>query len=104
MGTPLGFLSGSSIGYFAGYIFGGHEAGGQGLIDSLILSLGSWQLHLHHWLLSLALLFFLFFFVRKKFRLPALFLTFLFGFFLGLFVQGIIAYGDWHQILIKINQ
>jgi len=103
MDTSLGFLSGSSVGYFAGYLFGGHQTGVQGLVDSLILSLGTWQFHLHHWLLSLALLLFLFFFVRKNFRLPTLFFSFLFGFFLGLLAQGIIAYDDWHRILIKTN-
>ncbi len=103
MDTSLGFLSGSSIGYFVGYLFGGHQSGAQGLIDSMILSLGAWQLHIHHWLFSLALLLFLLFFIRKNFRLPALFFSFLFGFFLGLLAQGIIVYDDWHRILIKTN-
>ena len=103
MGTSFGFLSGSSVGYFIGYLFGGPRTGVQGLVDSVILSLGTWQLHLHHWLLSLLFLLFLFFFIRKKFRLPALVFTFFFGFFTGLLAQGIIMYDDWHQILFKIN-
>ncbi|MFA5355524.1 MAG: hypothetical protein WC302_02250 [Candidatus Paceibacterota bacterium] len=102
MQTFTGFFTGSSAGYFLANIFAGAETGQQGIINSLIFTFGDWQLHLHHWIISLVFLAILFLFVRKKYQLPVLLFTFATGFFIGMFVQGIINYDDWHQILYKI--
>ena len=96
-----GFFTGSSIGYLAGNFFAGPQTGQSGLIGSILFNSGSWQFHLHHWLVSLLIFVFIFFFVRKKYRLPVLFLAFSFGFLSGLIFQGIFSYDDWHRILIR---
>jgi hypothetical protein len=101
METFTGFFTGSSVGYFLASVFSGAEAGQKGIIQ-LMLTFGDWQLHIHHWLVSLALLLILFTFVRKKYRLPVMLFTFIAGFLAGMMVQGIANYDDWHQILYRI--
>ena len=102
MGRLLGFFTGSSIGYFTGKLFAGEKTGEVGLL-SLAFNLGQWHIHLHHWLISLMLLCFLIFFLRKKYRLSPLFFTFSAGFLVGWAFQGIYCYDDWYQIITKQN-
>ncbi len=90
------------MGYFTGKVFGGDKTGDVGLM-SLTFNLGHWYIHLHHWLIALAMLCFLILFLRKKYRFSSLFLTFSVGFLIGWMFQGIYCYDDWRQIIIKQN-
>jgi hypothetical protein len=101
MDITTGFFTGSSLGYFLGKLFGGPKNGQEGLLDPIIFSFQNWQIHLHHWLIALMSLIFLFFFVRKKYKLNTFILSFCAGFFGGLIFQGIFSYSDWRSILIK---
>jgi len=97
----IAFLSGTPMGYFTGDFFAGSATGQQGLINSLILNLGNWQLHLHHWLIATLLLIFALAFLRKKFNFNPVLLYFSIGILSGLILQGLFAYDDWHKILFK---
>lgn len=101
MHTKIGFLTGSSVGYFIGNFLAGSQVGQPGIINSIILNLGGWQLHLHHWLISLGILIFLCSFLRRKYLIPSFFLAISSGFLIGLIFQGVFHYDDWHKILIK---
>jgi len=101
MQTKIGFLTGSSMGYFSGSFLAGSQTSQPGVIDSIILSFNGWQLHLHHWLISLGLLIFLYSFLRKKYPISSFILAFSFGILSGLIFQGIFCYDDWYKILIR---
>jgi len=102
MGTLLGFFTGSSAGYLTGKIFAGKNTGEIGLF-SIIFDLGAWHVHLHHWLISLVLLGFFVFFLRKKLKIQPLFFVFSVGFFCGWTFQGIYCYDDWYQVISRQN-
>ena len=95
-GISLGYLF--VLGCAAGFVLckwcGGAEAGIQGRVRSIIIPLRNYELHLHHWVLSLiaavASALHGFFLVA-----PGLF----YGVLGGLILQGIFCYNDWHQIL-----
>jgi len=95
---------GIGSGYSSASFLGGKTVDAIGKIPSLILNIGDWQLHLHHWLISFGLLLFLLSFLIKRYKLPASLTFFSFGFLAGLILQGIFGYSDWHQILIKNNK
>jgi hypothetical protein len=99
----IGFYLGIAISYFCAYFFAGREVYQQGILPSLVFNFSYWQVHLHHWLMSLLLLVFLILplFIKQKISTP-LFL-FVFGFSSGLIAQGVISYSDWFEILTKIN-
>jgi len=103
MQSILSFFTGTSIGYLAGIIFGGTQEGQPGIIKSVILNLGAWRLHLHHWLTSIIALILILVlpFLRKKYKFHPILFFIIIGFLGGLIFQGIISYGDWHQILIR---
>jgi MFS family permease len=85
------------LGYFTARFLSGKKTGQQGVIKSLALRIGDYKLHLHHWLLSLGALAFIFFFNLFHFH-------FLYGFIGGWIIQGIFGYKDWKKILIKRNE
>lgn len=94
----MGFYSGGSISYLAGYFFAGRETDVQGIVPSIIFNLGSLEIHLHHWLVSSMLLVLLILPMYLKGKInPPLFL-FTFGFFLGLIIHGVFSYSDWNDI------
>ncbi|MBZ9572188.1 hypothetical protein KJA15_02570 [Patescibacteria group bacterium] len=98
LGIPLAIISleiylGIILGYFFGKFFAGQYDGHQ-RIKSIILNIGNYRLHLHHWLLSLGILIFNFLY-NLFFPFPQFFLSFL-G---GLMIQGIFCYPDWYKIL-----
>jgi hypothetical protein len=99
----IGFYLGVAISYFCAYFFAGRATYQQGILPSLVFDFSYWQVHLHHWLISFLLLVFLILplFIKQKINTP-LFL-FVFGFSLGLTAQGILSYGDWFEVLTKIN-
>jgi len=82
------------FGYFTARLLAGKKAGQQGIIKSLALQIGNYKLHLHHWLLSLGVLVFAFFFNLFHFH-------FFYGFIGGWVIQGVFSYKDWKKILIK---
>lgn len=101
LSIPLAFVSfqiflGILLGYFFGKIVSGKKTGEPGKIRSIILEMGRYRLHLHHWLLSVGILILNFlggiFLPFPKFSL---------SFFGGLAIQGILCYSDWHKIVIK---
>lgn len=92
---------GLPVGYLTGHLGAGEEVGKIGRVPSIIFNLGNWQLHLHHWLISLAILIFVFSFLAKKYKIPNILLFFGSGFLIGLIFNGIFCYGDWYKILIR---
>ncbi|MFA4998808.1 MAG: hypothetical protein WC514_02200 [Candidatus Paceibacterota bacterium] len=97
----IAFFSGTPMGYLAGSFFAGSSTGQQGIINSLILSLGNWQFHLHHWLIAALLLIFALFFLRKRYSINPTLFYFSVGILSGLILQGLFAYDDWHKVLFK---
>ena len=93
---------GLAPGYLTGNFSAGEEVGQIGRIPSIIFNLGNWQLHLHHWLISLAILIFVFSYLAKKYRIPNTLLFLGAGFLTGLIFQGIFSYSDWYKILHKV--
>jgi len=103
LGIPLALISleiylGIVLGYFLGKFLSGKMTGQSGIIKSIVLQIGNYKLHLHHWLLSLGVLIFNF---LSIFFLP--FPQFSLSFLGGLMIQGILCYSDWHKILIREN-
>jgi hypothetical protein len=102
-GIPLALISfelcaGVILGYLAAKIFSGKKSGCQGKIKSLTFSVGSWRIHLHHWLLGLGVL------IAGIFYSFIPFPKFSFGFLGGMIFQGILCYPDWHKIFIKTDK
>lgn len=101
LSIPLALISiqiflGVLLGYFFGKIVSGKKTGEPGKIKSIILKIGSYKLHLHHWLLSTSVL------VLNL--LGGIFLPFpkfSLSFLGGLAIQGILCYSDWHKIIIR---
>ncbi|MBM3206264.1 MAG: hypothetical protein FJZ43_01440 [Candidatus Staskawiczbacteria bacterium] len=66
-----------------------------GKVDSIFLDYGKWKVHLHHWIMGIAVLGIIW--ALDFFYLP----TFLAGFICGIILQDIYDYNDWHQVIIK---
>lgn len=95
-GISLGYLFclGCAAGFVICKLCGGAEAGIQGRVRSIIIPLRNYELHLHHWVLSLVAAIasaIQGFFVIA----PGLF----YGVLGGLILQGILCYSDWHHIV-----
>ena len=84
------------LGYFTARFLSGKQTGQQGIIKSLAFQIGNYKLHLHHWILSLGVLVFAFFF-------NFFYSHFFYGILGGWVIQGIFSYNDWKKILIKRN-
>ena len=95
-GFGLGYLFylGCALGFVACKFCGGAESGIQGRVRSIIIPLRSYELHLHHWLLSLVAAVTS---AVQGFSLiaPGLF----YGVLGGLIIQGILCYNDWHSVV-----
>lgn len=101
LGLPIALISGEIyLGILAGYLIGkflaGKKAGEKGIIKSIILPIGKYRFHLHHWLwgtggmvAALAI----------SFSPP--FPQVSYGILAGLILQGIFAYPDWHNFIKK---
>ncbi len=74
----------------------GETAGKRGRFRSVILPLGRWQLHLHHWLYSTSLLA-LSLATGVHFLSPAV----TYGLLGGMAFQGLYQYNDWHVIVMS---
>ncbi len=66
-----------------------------GKIDSIFLDYGKWKVHLHHWIMGIIVLGIVW--VIDYFYLP----TFFAGVVVGVIMQDIYDYNDWHKILVK---
>lgn len=93
--VSLPVFVGGVLGYFVGKYFAGDKTGQSGLLKSIILDIGNYRLHIHHWLMSLGILIIAFFDVF--FSLPHVF----FGLLGGMTIQGIYHYNDWRKVIIK---
>ena len=87
---------GCALGYVAGRLTGGKNAGVRGRVKSIILPISKYQLHLHHWFLAVVTLIICIvtgFYVIT----PQLF----YGGMCGLAIQGIFCYDDWFRLIKK---
>jgi hypothetical protein len=103
LSLPVAFISleiyfGIIFGYFFGKFISGKKPGQKGLVKSIVLNFGNYKLHLHHWLISLGILFSNF---LIGLYLP--FHQFSLSFLGGLIIQGILCYPDWHKVIIREN-
>lgn len=88
------FTLGIVIGYVLCKIFC-HLFVNNGRIGSIFLDYGTWKLHLHHWIIGLAVLALVW--VVDFFYLP----TFFAGVIMGMVVQDIYDYNDWHKVIVR---
>jgi hypothetical protein len=66
-----------------------------GKVNSIFFDWGTWKIHLHHWIMGLALLSIIW--VIDHYYLP----TFFAGAIVGMIIQDIYDYNDWHQVIVK---
>jgi len=100
LATPIALLSielfaGVIIGYVISRSFSGKQAGQQGLIKSIILQIGSYRLHFHHWLACAGAL------VVFFFHSPPVLANFSYGFLGGVIFHSIFSYSDWYKIITR---
>lgn len=100
-GAPLALLSfqlymGVLAGYFLAFFVAGKKTGERGKVRSLAFDLGSYRLHLHHWLLGSAALV-----ISWQYDVSILTSNLGYGFMGGMIFQGVACYSDWHKVLIK---
>lgn len=99
--VPLAIVSfeiyfGVLVGYIGAFFIAGKETGKPGKFKSLIVDLGSYRLHLHHWLLGLGCVP-----LAAHFNLSFLSDQFFVGMAGGLVYQGITCYSDWHKVIFR---
>ena len=88
------FTAGIIVGYVLCKIFCAIFVN-NGKIDSIFVDYGKWRLHLHHWMMGLAVL--AIFWVVDYFYIP----TFFAGALCGIILQDIYDYNDWHKVFVK---
>lgn len=81
-------------GYFLAKFFSGSSVKQPGRFGSLVFDVSGYRVHLHHWLVSGAILALAFTFNVFVFG-PSLF----YGFLGGVMAQGIVSYEDWRQVI-----
>jgi hypothetical protein len=94
LGVPVALLS---LKIFFGGVFGyllAHFLSGK--FNSVVLSIGSYELHFHHWIMGVIGLT-----AILLYQISPLIEQLFFGFFGGLIFQGISSYPDWHRIFVK---
>jgi len=94
LGVPVALLS---LKIFFGGVFGyllAHFLSGK--FNSVVLSIGSYELHFHHWIMGVIGLT-----AILLYQISPLVEQLFFGFFGGLIFQGISSYPDWHRIFVK---
>ena len=65
-------------------------------MNPLIFNVGSYKLHLHHWITGSTALT-----LAVVYDITPLMNQLFFGFMGGLIVQGIVSYSDWHRVLTR---
>ena len=98
---PLAVVSfeiyfGMLAGYVGAFFIAGKETGMQGRFKSLVLDLGRYRLHLHHWVLGLGIIP-----LVMHYNLALLSDQFFIGLMGGVVYQGVTCYNDWHRVLFK---
>lgn len=88
------FTGGIVLGYLLCKLFC-HVFLHKGRVNKILVDFGNWKLHLHHWIMGIMLLGIVW--VIDYFYLP----TFFAGFVIGIIIQDIYDYTDWHQIIIR---
>jgi len=88
-----------ALGIFVGYIstyFGHKKITNNGVKNSVVISLGKWKIHFHHWLMgSVALLSV---YISGLIEvIPKIFV----GIVGGVVFHGLYLYDNWHKIIIK---
>jgi len=73
----------------------GKASGEQGRVKSILIPLGRYQLHVHHWLISTGVIG-LSMTTNVCLGTPVIF----YGALGGLVFQGVYCYSDWHKILV----
>lgn len=81
-------------GYFLAKFFSGSGAKQRGRLGSLVFGISGYQVHLHHWLVSAAILLLAF-----TFNVVVLGPSVFYGFLGGVMAQGIVNYEDWRQVV-----
>jgi len=82
------------LGYFLAKLLGAKADGKQGILKSITIPLGKYELHLHHWFVGLGIG--TMGMIRDVHVLsPEIF----YGFLGGLVFQGIYCYSDWYKIV-----
>lgn len=94
--VSLQLFWGIIIGYIISKIMAGKETGQSGILKSITFQVGSYKLHLHHWLLGLIVLV-----VALVGNFYVVSPNFFYGVLGGCILQGIVCYKDWTKILIK---
>ena len=90
------FLIGLALAFLASRHVSGATSGKRGRFRSIVLPLGRWQVHLHHWLYS-SWLMALSLATGVHFLSPAV----TYGLLGGMAFQGLYQYSDWHLIVLK---
>jgi len=93
------FVVGWIIGHLAGKFGGGKKAGVPGRVSSIVIPLGRWKLHLHHWLCSLGLIS-----ISSAYGVYLLNPHITYGILGGLAFHGIYSYSDWYKIIASRRQ
>ena len=88
------FAGGILIGYLLSRLFC-HFFVHNGKVDMIFIDWGNWQIHLHHWIMGFFLLAGLW--VIDHYYLP----TFFAGAIIGVIIQDIYDYNDWHKVIIR---
>ena len=93
LGTYLSFAF-WFLGFIIAKFLGAKADGKQGIVKSIVIPLGKYELHLHHWFLGLGIG--TLGIIRDVYVLsPEIF----YGFLGGLVFQGIYCYNDWYKIV-----
>ncbi len=99
-GIVLGYLSfiAWAVGFVLARYFGNKTSGESGrLLQSRIIPLGKYRIHVHHWIWSsCAIIVFAVF--KGAYILPA---DLFYGFFGAIVFHGIYYYNDWYKVLIS---
>ena len=88
------FTTGVILGYILCRLFC-HLFVHKGKVDSIFFDIGKWKVHLHHWIMGLGVLGLVW--VIDYFYLP----TFFAGVVVGVIIQDIYDYNDWHQVIMR---
>jgi len=104
LGMPLAIFSlevylGMLLGYLLTKFFAGTEPGFPGKVRSVIFHVGSYRLHLYHWLLGCVILI-----SALSLKFYPFYPQFSYGFLGGIIFQGVSCYPDWHRILVRAKR
>lgn len=82
------------LGYLVTKLGAGRAAGKKGRVRSIYIPVGSYRIHLHHWLIAVLMMP-----VAFTATIPFVPPVVICGFLSGIAFQGIYNYGDWYRII-----